>query len=333
MADDRQAALGAIDPKGNIVLKEFGDTALLFRPQNNYEPFVVASGYDKENGEWASGSYFSDLGYAWEKANPEIAEEACIRWQRDDIATALQDQGFAASKENISWMMGNDVMQGFHDVMVAEGNERLGYLVQDEDRYLDSRDSESLARTVAERFEAQDYGTAFDNDALDALDADEVFYSADDGLFLQGVKGADGQVAGIKATMCPIEQFAVAVQALKSGHINTATMSRVMDSSDIKSMDSHVFENGTAMFDSLVAAIAKGEDSIAEFLPNQRATNALGIAKAASEGRDAYLRPGVLEADNGQIGLSDMVDELRDSVRGASRNAVSKDISHGGEAI
>lgn len=98
MADDRQAALGAIDPKGNIVLKEFGDTALLFRPQNNYEPFVVASGYDKENGEWASGSYFSDLGHAWEKANPEIAEEACIRWQRDDIATALQDQGFAASR-------------------------------------------------------------------------------------------------------------------------------------------------------------------------------------------------------------------------------------------
>ena len=31
--DDRQAALNAIDLKGNIVLKEFGDTALLFRPQ------------------------------------------------------------------------------------------------------------------------------------------------------------------------------------------------------------------------------------------------------------------------------------------------------------
>lgn len=30
--DDRQAALNAIDLKGNIVLKEFGDTALLFRP-------------------------------------------------------------------------------------------------------------------------------------------------------------------------------------------------------------------------------------------------------------------------------------------------------------
>lgn len=51
MADDRQAALNAIDLKGNIVLKEFGDTALLFRPQNNYEPFVVAYGYDKAAGD------------------------------------------------------------------------------------------------------------------------------------------------------------------------------------------------------------------------------------------------------------------------------------------
>ena len=60
---------------------------------------------------------------------------------------------------------------------------------------------------------------------------------------------------------------------------------------------------------------------------------ASGKNLAASEGRDAYLRPGVLEADNGQIGLSDMVDELRESARGSSRDAVSRDISHGVEAI
>lgn len=63
--DDRQAALNAIDLKGNIVLKEFGDTALLFRPQNNYEPFVVAYGYDKAAGEWSHGSYHTDLGHAF----------------------------------------------------------------------------------------------------------------------------------------------------------------------------------------------------------------------------------------------------------------------------
>ena len=74
MADDRQAALNAIDLKGNIVLKEFGDTALLFRPQNNYEPFVVAYGYDKAAGEWSHGSYHTDLGHAFEEANPEIID-------------------------------------------------------------------------------------------------------------------------------------------------------------------------------------------------------------------------------------------------------------------
>lgn len=78
MADDRQAALNAIDLKGNIVLKEFGDTALLFRPQNNYEPFVVAYGYDKAAGEWSHGSYHTDLGHAFEEANPEIIE-GCLR--------------------------------------------------------------------------------------------------------------------------------------------------------------------------------------------------------------------------------------------------------------
>lgn len=80
IADNKQAALNAIDPKGNIVLKEFGDTALLFRPANPYEPYVVADGYEKDSGEWGSGSYFSDLGHAWEKADPDIAEQACIRW-------------------------------------------------------------------------------------------------------------------------------------------------------------------------------------------------------------------------------------------------------------
>ena len=105
MADDRQAALNAIDLKGNIVLKEFGDTALLFRPQNNYEPFVVAYGYDKAAGEWSHGSYHTDLGHAFEEANPEIIEDACVRWQRGDIATALGNEEYPATDANVSWIL------------------------------------------------------------------------------------------------------------------------------------------------------------------------------------------------------------------------------------
>lgn len=196
--DDRQAALNAIDLKGNIVLKEFGDTALLFRPQNNYEPFVVAYGYDKAAGEWSHGSYHTDLGHAFEEANPEIIEDACVRWQRGDIATALGNEEYPATDANVSWILNRSTMGDFHEEMTAKGNERLGEIVHEQERYLDKASGKNLA---------------------------------------------------------------------------------------------------------------------------------------ASEGRDAYLRPGVLEADNGQIGLSDMVDELRESARGSSRDAVSRDISHGGESI
>lgn len=147
MANVNQAALDAIDSKGNIVLKEFGDTAVLFRPQNSYEPYVVASEYDKSSGEWSFGSYFSDLGHAWEKANPDIIEDACIRWQKDDIEAALSNEGYAATEANLSWMSNSRVMGAFHDVLTEEGNERLGYLVQDEDRYLDKADCEHTAPT------------------------------------------------------------------------------------------------------------------------------------------------------------------------------------------
>lgn len=156
ITDNKQAALNAIDPKGNIVLKEFGDTALLFRPVSPYEPYVVADGYDKASGEWSSGSYFSDLGHAWEKANPDIAEQACIRWERDDIKVALENEGYPATEANISWMMGDNPMQGFYDSLVSEGNERLGWLVQDEDRYLDQRDSEPKNALEAARDTAQE---------------------------------------------------------------------------------------------------------------------------------------------------------------------------------
>ncbi len=156
IADNKQAALNAIDPKGNIVLKEFGGTALLFRPASPYEPYVVADGYDKASGDWSSGSYFSDPGKAWEKADPEIIEKACIRWERDDIKAALENEGYPATEANISWMSGNITMQGFYSGLVSEGNERLGWLVQDEDRYLDQKDSEPKNALEAARDTAQD---------------------------------------------------------------------------------------------------------------------------------------------------------------------------------
>lgn len=48
-------ALGAIDTKGNIVLKQFQDgTALLFQP-GNAQPFCVATDYDRATASWSYG--------------------------------------------------------------------------------------------------------------------------------------------------------------------------------------------------------------------------------------------------------------------------------------
>lgn len=63
-------ALGAIDTKGNIVLEQFQDgTALLFQP-GNAQPFCVATDYDRATASWSYGKYFSDLGCAYEAADP-----------------------------------------------------------------------------------------------------------------------------------------------------------------------------------------------------------------------------------------------------------------------
>lgn len=73
-------ALGAIDTKGNIVLEQFQDgTALLFQP-GNAQPFCVATDYDRATASWSYGKYFSDLGCAHEAADPEIIEDASVRW-------------------------------------------------------------------------------------------------------------------------------------------------------------------------------------------------------------------------------------------------------------
>ena len=105
------------DPKGNVVLEQFedsayGTTAVLLRPESAAyraqtglgDPYVVAYGYDKETGEWSHGYYTSNLSYAVDRANPEILEEATIKWQREDFEAALEEKGLEPSKRNTARM-------------------------------------------------------------------------------------------------------------------------------------------------------------------------------------------------------------------------------------
>lgn len=125
-------ALGAIDTKGNIVLKQFQDgTALLFQP-GNAQPFCVATDYDRATASWSYGKYFSDLGCAYEAADPEIIEDASVRWVKEDIREKLKAQDIAPTEFNVqSVIMGDSRLwerpldRDFRDNMIASGNDDL----------------------------------------------------------------------------------------------------------------------------------------------------------------------------------------------------------------
>lgn len=101
-------ALGAIDTKGNIVLEQFQDgTALLFQP-GNAQPFCVATDYDRATASWSYGKYFSDLGCAYEAADPEIIEDASVRWVKEDIREKLKAQDIAPTEFNVQSVIMGD---------------------------------------------------------------------------------------------------------------------------------------------------------------------------------------------------------------------------------
>lgn len=70
-------ALEAIDKKGNIVLQENGEDALLFMPGAVAE-FCIAHGYDEQTCSWSHGSYFSSLTAASMEFSPEPVETELI---------------------------------------------------------------------------------------------------------------------------------------------------------------------------------------------------------------------------------------------------------------
>lgn len=90
----------APDPKGNVELTRFGSTAILFCGGD--QPFMVVKGYDGKTGEWLGDPVrVDDLSAAWDIADPEIIEDATVKWTRTDIADILEDRGIEANEWNI----------------------------------------------------------------------------------------------------------------------------------------------------------------------------------------------------------------------------------------
>ena len=133
-------ALGAIDTKGNIVLEQFQDgTALLFQP-GNAQPFCVATDYDRATASWSYGKYFSDLGCAYEAADPEIIEDASVRWVKPSVQTPTSISPSAARasfptkpaslpkrRPVSSRLRTSAVMRPFADRMKSPGQGELKY--------------------------------------------------------------------------------------------------------------------------------------------------------------------------------------------------------------
>lgn len=145
---DKMKGAAALDPKGNIVLEQFDSTALVVRTGSDgkvlpkqLEPYVVASRYDPRTGEWAAGSYYSDLGNAYEYANPEIFEDGSIQWTRDDIAEALEEAGITATDITVTDLLAEvSCMRGWRDVAISHGKEMLQEYAQDYAKELKAED-------------------------------------------------------------------------------------------------------------------------------------------------------------------------------------------------
>lgn len=115
-----------LTPKGHVILARFGDDALLFRGESSPQPYVCAWGYDDKTGEWGHGTYYSDLGRAWDRIHPEIIEEASVRWQREDLRATLIDQGIEPFDKVVNdFLYEVNHLRGWRDNAIESGNEFL----------------------------------------------------------------------------------------------------------------------------------------------------------------------------------------------------------------
>ena len=92
----------------------------------------MATDYDRATASWSYGKYFSDLGCAHEAADPEIIEDASVRWVKEDIREKLKAQDIAPTEFNVqSVIMGDSRLwerpldREFRDNMIASGNDDL----------------------------------------------------------------------------------------------------------------------------------------------------------------------------------------------------------------
>lgn len=268
-----------IDPKGNVVLQQFGNTALLLRPESTRnqqengfgDPYVVAYGYDKSNGEWSRGSYHSDPAKAYFEANPEILEDACITWKRSDVSRALEYEGFEANDWNINHIANSAILSGFYDSLSETGNELFESTVMLEANHLDRSDPEKAVAAMAQRTMDMKATKAWDGDILQGFEKlEEDFYSPKDGLYFSPV--CDVETGSFEA----IAAYCISAPRLLD-EVDFPNM-LVGEVDALLSMQPVVFPIGSEGFDQIVDSLAKDDEGTIELSPYDEAYKTLTAA-------------------------------------------------------
>ena len=90
-----------------VVLEQFERCTLLFDPNEEASPFIVAFGFDEKTGSYKQFECFSDVSRAHDFADPDIIEGATIKWAREDIKQRLYDFGIKPTEFNVTTTLMN----------------------------------------------------------------------------------------------------------------------------------------------------------------------------------------------------------------------------------
>ena len=127
---------------GFNVLEKFDETdgsvtAILHcRPVTDSDDYCVAYGFDEADGIWSYGKYTNNLAYAYDMANPDVIEEATVRWNWEDLAYAHSDypimdapyeehQQIIAELKKECGAEAIKTLKQWKDSAISQGNEQL----------------------------------------------------------------------------------------------------------------------------------------------------------------------------------------------------------------
>ncbi len=104
-------------PKGYVVIGKIKDTAILFRPNSPYQPFVVAPHYDESDGSWrGNGRYLDNAIDAWKEAAMSVQSPKIVLSGRLDPEDYYHPLGHGITAQN------EDLDDGCWDLCVAYYN-------------------------------------------------------------------------------------------------------------------------------------------------------------------------------------------------------------------